>query len=475
MKYLKPLCLVILLVSSMATLAATSLTTPGSMRSTHATGPTARIDTPTTNTPIQHVVMVMQQNHTFDNYFGTYPNANGIPEGTCMPVSLSDPANEECITPFHIGEYPLQDLNHGMRIFQEEFNNGQMNGFVDSLYRRNQDGKLAMAYFDDRDIPYYWNLADQYVLFDNYFSSAHTGSIMNRMFWVSGTPGDEQNRIPEGGYGDDIVTIFDRLQERGISWKFYINNYTEGVSYRSLEELDYLPPQVQWIPLLSFDRFLDDPELSSRIVDLSEYYTDLENGTLPAVSYVLLLGASEHPISDLTLGQRVTRTMIQMLQQSDYWDNSAFIITYDDWGGWYDHVPPPQVDEFGYGFRVPTLLVSAYARQGYVDHTQLDHTSVLKFIETNWDIPPLAERDRAANTFTTAFDFSSPPREPDFVSTDRTAPPPRIEPRRIVIYIAYGAAMLFAFLIFFRADLSTRRTPQTPGSGSERPQEESVL
>ena len=94
------------------------------------------------------------------------------------------------------------------------------------------------------------------------------------------------------------------------------------------------------MPLLSFDRFLDDPELSSRIVDLDEYYTDLENGTLPAVSYVLLLGATEHPISDLSLGERATRTMLHTLMQSNSWENSAFFITYDDWGGWYDHVPP---------------------------------------------------------------------------------------------------------------------------------------
>src|SRR4030095_14853854 len=102
----------------------------------------------TTKTPIEHLVVVMQQNHTFDNYFGTYPNANGIPPGTCIPISLSDTTNEECIAPFHIGEYPLADLNHGMRIFQEEYNRGQMNGFMEALYRRNQDGKLAMAYYD---------------------------------------------------------------------------------------------------------------------------------------------------------------------------------------------------------------------------------------------------------------------------------------------------------------------------------------
>jgi len=403
-----------------------------------------------TATPIQHVVYVMQQNHTFDNYFGTYPGVNGVSTDVCMPVSLSDPENSECIAQFKVGDHPVSDLSHSDSTFYFQYQNGKMNGFVDALNRINQDGVLSMGYFDGEDIPFYWNVADRFVLFDNYFSSAHTGSVMNRMFAISGQPGSEKNRIPEAGFGD-IPTIFDRLEERGISWKYYIKNYDPTLNYRSLKELEYLPPQVQWVPLLSIDRFLDDPKLNSHIVDLNEYYTDLENGTLPAVSYVLLLGATEHPISDLELGQRTTRTMIQTLMDSSAWNSTAFFMTYDDWGGWYDHVPPPQVDKYGYGFRVPALLVSAYARQGFVDHTLLDHTSVLKFIEENWGIPPLAERDKNANNILTAFDFTSAPRAPVFIPATREVPEPRIQPRIIVIYIAYGAAMLFAFLIFLRA------------------------
>ncbi len=143
--------------------------------------------------------------------------------------------------------------------------------------------------------------------------------------------------------------------------------------------------------------------------------------------------------------------------QSDAWETSAFFITYDDWGGWYDHVPPPQVDDRGYGFRVPALLVSPYARMGHIDHTLLDHTSILKFIEENWNIQPLAARDAKANNLTSAFDFSMIPRPPILVSGTREVPEPRVEPRRIVIYAVYGAAMLFAVLIFMRA-FSTRES-----------------
>ena len=420
-------------------------------------------------TPIDHFIVVMQQNHTFDNYFGTYPGANGIPEGVCIPLTVSDPKNKQCVTPYEITNQPISDLSHSETIFFDQYQNGKMNGFVEALTKLNQDGQLSMGRFTEKQIPFYWNLADQYVLFDNYFSSAHTGSITNRMYWVAGKPGSEFNRIPEGGFGD-IPTIFDRLQERGITWKFYIKDYNAGLNYRTAKELDFLPPQVQWVPLLSFDRFIDDPELSSRIVDLDEYYTDLENGTLPAVAYVLLLGATEHPISDLSLGERATRTMLHSLMQSDSWENSALFITYDDWGGWYDHVPPPQIDDRGYGFRVPALLVSPYARMGHIDHTLLDHTSILKFIEENWDIPPLAERDAQANNISSAFDFSMAPRPAILVSDTREVPEPRVEPRRIVIYAAYGAAMLFAFLILLRAFSAREILP--PLSYEPRPPEE---
>ncbi len=420
------------------------------------------------NTPIQHFIVVMQQNHTFDNYFGTYPGANGIPKGVCLPTSLTKPTGP-CVAPFKITNQPISDLAHSNASFSAEYQNGKMNGFVDALNSANQDGRLSMGYYDGSDIPFYWNLADQYVLFDNYFTSAHTGSIANRLYWVSGQPGDKSNRIPPNGF-NDITPIFDRLQARGISWKFYIKDYNPKLNYRILPQLDYLPPQIQWVPLLSMDRFLDDPKLSSHIVDLSQYYTDLEKGTLPAVSYVLLLGASEHPLSDLSLGERATRTMIYSLMQSSAWKSSAFLITYDDWGGWYDHVPPPQIDDRGLGFRVPTLLVSPYARMGYVDHTLLEHTSILKFIEENWSIPPLAPRDAQAKNFTSAFDFSMPPRPPVLVPATREAPQPRLEPRRIVIYAAYGAALLFALLILLRAFSAREKLPRL--SYSARPPEE---
>ncbi len=401
-------------------------------------------------TPIRHVVILMQQNHTFDNYFGTYPGADGFPAGLCIPVNPADDPAGDCVRPFHIGDGPVDDLDHSITTFFAQYNEGKMDGFVSALNALNQDGRLSLGYYDDRDIPYYWNLADEYVLFDRFFSSAHSGSIWNRMFWVSGVVGSDANRIPARGYGD-IPTIFDRLQEAGVSWKFYVNRYDPFLTYRTFGESSFLDPQVQWVPLLSFDRFIDDPELAGHIVDLEEYYIDLRNNTLPAVSYVLALGATEHPLTSLAAGQRFTKNLVQALMESSSWDHSAFFLTYDDWGGWYDHVPPPQVDEYGYGFRVPTILVSPYARKGHIEGGEYDFTSMLKFIEFNWSLAPLSERSSRANNLIPAFDFDSPPRPAEILSFHRpTGDAEEAQPRRAVIYIFYGSVIVLTGIVFVR-------------------------
>lgn len=414
-----------------------------------------------TRTPIEHIIVVIQNNHTFDNYFGTYPGVDGIPPDVCMPVDPANPENQDCVRSYHLGNRPLEDLNHSTTTFFRQYNEGRMDGFVHALNLVNQDGGISMGYYDDRDLPYYWNIADEYVLFDRFFSAAHGGSVWNRMYLVAAVPGNTKNRIPKVGFRD-IPTIFDRLQEKGISWKFYVNNYNPQMNYRGLWEGDLLSPQVQWVPLLSMDRFIDDPQLSSRIVDLDEYFDDLERGSLPAVSYVLLLGASEHPLSSLEAGQRFTRNMIQALMSSEMWADSAFVITYDDWGGWYDHVPPPQVDEYGYGFRVPTLLVSPYARQGYVDSTELDFTSILKFIEENWGVEPLAERDASANSIASGFDFTNPPRSAKFIPLSRPTPETGTGLRLLVISATYGAAAIIAGVLVLMAFIPRFSLPLKP-------------
>jgi phospholipase C len=417
-------------------------------------------------TPIEHVVFLMQENHTFDNYFGTRPGVEGVPPGSCMPLRRG--TAQPCVPPFHIGQQGSLDLDHTAQAFAVQYNGGAMDGFVEGVSTQGKDGKLAMAYYDDRDLPYYWNIADEYVLFDHFFSSANAGSIRNHMFRVTGSPGatGKTESIPPGGWGD-LPTIFDRLEAAGISWKFYVENYDPAITFRtraSAPDADR-GAQVIWVPLLAYPRYIDNPRLFSRIVDLDEYYEDAARGDLPAVSFIAPAGDSEHPPGSVQAGQTLVRSLLTQLMRAPQWESAAFLWSYDDWGGWYDHVKPPQVDQYGYGFRVPALLVSPYAKRGYVDSTTLDFTSVLKFIEHNWELEPLAERDRRANTFLDAFDFAAPPRPAVLVGTDRH-PIPAARPDARVVYGWYSGAVVGVALLVATAALGSRRRWFGPRSWS---------
>lgn len=419
--------------------------------------PSTPSDPPTT-TPIKHLVVLMQENHTFDNYFGTYPGANGIPSGTLMPVNPDDPGSAK-VAPWHIGNTTITDLSHTPATFLAQFNNGQMNGFISALNKLNEDGHLSMGYYDGQDIPYYWNLAAQYVLFDQFFSSAKDGSGSNHMFWVAAVP----TPSPVRGHTisnllANVPTIFDRLQAAGVSWKFYVENYSAAINYRTMDSQGNRASQVVWVPLLYFDRFIDDPALSSHIVDLGQYYTDLRDGTLPAVSYIVPSGASEHPPENPATGERSVKNLLQELMRSSAWNSSAFMLLYDDWGGWFDHVVPPQVDAYGYGLRVPGILVSPYAKVGSIDSTQLDFTSVLKFIEANWNVAPLSSRDAAANNILSAFDFMQAPRKAEFLPSTWSPISAVKKSPTMIIYAFYGLAFLVSILVIGFAFIKQRST-----------------
>jgi phospholipase C len=405
-----------------------------------------------TTTPIKHFITLMQENHSFDNYFGTYPGADGIPAGTCIPRDPDVPGSE-CVEPFPIGERAIVDLGHNLATFEGQYNNGAMDGFLKVFEDQAETGDLSIGYYDDNDLPYYWTIADEYVLFDRFFTSAKGGSVPNHFYWVTGTPGNPENGtlLPEGF--DHVPTIFDSLEAAGVSWKFYVQNYDPAITFRNPEAGDR-GSQIVWVPILNYNRFLDDPNLFSKIVPFEEFYSDLENGTLPEVAYMVPSGASEHPPGSIQAGERFVRSIITALKRSSVWESSAFTWTYDDWGGWYDHVAPPQVDDWGYGFRAPALLVSAYAKQGYIDSTELDFTSVLKFIEMNWDLEPLAERDQQANSLENAFDFDSPPREPILLSRNRDVEELAIPNTRIV-YVAYGFGFAIPMVLALMAVLLT--------------------
>lgn len=400
-----------------------------------------------TSTPIKHFVTLMQANHSFDNYFGTYPGADGIPASTCMRLRKDKPGTPDCVRPFRLGDQSPDHLDHGPATQRAQYADGRMDGFVSAYQERGLDGAKAMGYYDANDLPYYWNVAEKYTLFDRFFSSATTGSRRNRFYWIAGVPTTGGNeRVPPGGYGD-IPTIFDRLEQAGVPWKFYVENYDPKITFRT-PGTGARAGQTTRVPLLNFARFLDNPTLFGKIADLTQYYTDLRDGTLPAVAYVVASGSSENPPSRVRTGQAFVREMIAGLAKSRYWSSSAFMWTYDSWGGWYDHVPPPKVDSEGLGFRVPALLVSAYSRRGRIDHTQLEHTAMLKFIEDNWRVAPLGERDAHSAGITGAFDFTSPPRPPELLGADRAAAPQAAH-SGLIVYLTYGGAAVLALLSCF--------------------------
>jgi phospholipase C len=422
-----------------------------------------------TKTPIRHFITLMQENHTFDNYFGTYPGADGIPKGVCMKA----PSGHPCIRPFAI-VHGSTDLGHDLRTFNAEYQDGKMDGFVTAVTAKGQKpNTFAMGHYTQRDIPWYWNMAHDYVLFDKNFTASKAGSLPNHLYWVTASPGDSKlTSLPSptsNGYGN-LKTIFDRLEAKHVSWKFYVSKYANRtkITYRHPASGD-LGSQLTWVPLLDYARYLDDPKLRSHIVDLSQYYSDLQHGTLPAVSFVAPSGASEHPPGSIQAGQTFVRTMVNALMESSSWKSSAFVVDYDDWGGFWDHVKPVQIDAYGRGFRAPMLLISPYARHGMVDHTLVDQTSQLKFIEHNWGLKPLTARDAHANDFLSAFDFSAPPREAVF----RPAGPPPAAPapaRTSIVYLLYGLAM-FGTLALVAVALVRRRRgggapPSAPAGGS---------
>ena len=395
-------------------------------------------------TPIKHFLFLMQENHTFDNYFGTYRGANGRPVKVCMPFNVAD-ASKGCALPVHLGTRSVLDLAHNSDVFKLQFRGGHLDGFQNAYRKAGVRGALPMGYYDDRDIPYYWNIADRFVLFDRFFSSAHAGSVWNHMYWVTGTPGNPKfDTLPPQGFGS-LPTIFDRLESAHVSWKFYVQNYDPSNTWRTPAKGDRASQSV-WVPLLAYARYIDNPALSAHIVDMNEYYRDAQNGTLPAVAYMVPAGSSEHPPGRIQAGQSFIRTIVTELMRSPEWSSSAMMWSYDDWGGWYDHVRPPYVDRYGYGFRVPALLVSPWARRGRVDHSSRDFTSALKFIEQNWSLAPLAGRDRKASSMMDVFDFKQAQEQPALVDASRHRDEPMIL-RSGIVYAAYGAALAFPALI----------------------------
>jgi phospholipase C len=430
-----------------------------------------------TSTPIKHFIFLMQGGRSFDNYFGGFPGANGVPAGTCLPRVLGRPRHG-CVKPFLLTGGQQPPLGASKSVIAGQYNHGKMNGFVAAYQRQGRNGSLVMGHYGQRELPYYWNAASRYVLFDHFFSSVRYGIRANRSYWVSAAaaPGGA-NAIPRRGYGKQ-PTIFDSLQAAGVSWKFYVEDYHPGETYRTASPVN---PETQTarVPLVDYRRFTQDPALAQHIVGLGQFYRDLSDGTLPDVAYLSsAAGDNERSARSIAAGQGLVRNLVTQLMESRYWDSSALLWSYDSSGGWFDHVRPPRAGHAALGFRVPALLVSAYARRGQVNHTVLDYASALKFIEENWRLPPLTSRDAKANSLASAFDFAAGPRPPALIPAGpsplaRVLPAARPLPAPVMrIYLLYGAAAAGVLVFLLAASWPTllawlrRRRKPTPGQAA---------
>ncbi|MFF4250282.1 alkaline phosphatase family protein [Streptomyces sp. NPDC001663] len=383
---------------------------------------TATASTPRTHTPIEHFVYLMQGDRTFDHYFGTYPGADGLTAGMRQAIDPAHP-NAGQVAPYSLHGSPPLSPGAGPRLVRQQYDGGRMDSFVSAFERQGRDGRVAMGHYDRRDLPFYWNAADHYELFDHFFASSLDGTRANRAHWVTGTA--------------DLkgATVFDRLQQAGVSWKFYVQNYDPKETYRSSDDLT---TQTVRVPLLDIPRFVDDRRMSAHIVDLSEYYRDLERGTLPSVAFVASSGSGERSARSVPAGQRLVRALSSQLMVSQYWSSSALLWSYDGSGGWYDHVKPPA----GRGLRVPALLVSPYVARGKVQHGRFEAASALRFVVDNWGLRPLGGRTDEARSLFDAFDFSAPPRRAELIPAQarQAALPVARRPSPVPVYAVYGAA-----------------------------------
>jgi phospholipase C len=365
-------------------------------------------------TPIKHIVVIIQGGRSFDHYFGTFPKADGYPNEIKIPVDPINKTDSSFIEPFHIEEEEndeIDELEHDAEAYNISLNGGKMDGFILAQKNEQDNSKFVMGYYDSRDIPYYWKFASEYVLADKFFSPSMTSILRNSLYFISAHPGIYESKVPDSGLNIN-KTIFDMLENNKISWKVYIENYDKILNSSKKRVERYYDD----IPVLAISRFITNQTLNSNIVDLSNYYLDIKQNNFPAVAYIYMTDSNEEAPADVKSHSEAATMSVYSLMKSKYWNHSAIILTYSESGGWYDHELPPKIDEERHGFRVPTIIISAYSKKGYVDHNFYDPTSILKFIEYSYGLPPLAKRDASANNLTSGFDFSQVPRKPLFLS-----------------------------------------------------------
>jgi phospholipase C len=422
---------------------------------------------------IQHVVIIMQENRSFDSYFGTYPGADGIPGVAGNPGTLPCLPNKHggCMRPYH----DRQDRNiggpHDQSSAAYDINGGRMNGFVlreQSVVHHCSEFDKAncvlksgppdvMGYHNGADIPNYWAYAHDYVLQDHMFQSDASWSLPSHLYMVSAwsahcavpdvalscTNQDQQPGAPpdfarhEGirnppapSYAWTDITYL--LHKYHVSWRYYVFKGAEpdceqdqAMSCAPVAQSAHTPGI--WNPLPFFTTVQQNHQLGD-IQSLSHFFTDAREGRLPAVSWITPNArVSEHPPGLVTAGQTYVTGLVNAIMRSPDWKSTAIFLAWDDWGGFYDHVVPPVVDVNGYGLRVPGIVISPYARRGFIDHQTLSFDAYLKFIENDFlhgqalnpktdgrpDLrPSVRENAKVLGSLVKDFNFNQPPRAP---------------------------------------------------------------
>ena len=419
---------------------------------------------------IRHVVIIMQENRSFDSYFGTYPGADGIPVQGGQPTAcVPDPKAGHCVRPYH----DTSDVNiggaHQASDAIADVDGGKMDGFIARAERSKgffcgptsvnpactspSAGADTMGYHTDAEIPNYWAYAKSYVLQDHLFESNLGWSLPSHLYLVSGwsarctRPGDpmschpavQKAALPPDAPGNTKGTVPDYawtdltwlLHKYDVSWSYYV---AKGYQPDCGDDAMFCAPVPQnattpgiWNPLPYFDTVRQDNQLSD-VRPLTDFYEQAQDGTLPSVSWITPAQAvSDHPPALITAGQAYVTGLINTIMHSPDWSSTAIFLAWDDWGGFYDHVKPPVVDEQGYGPRVPELVISPYAKMGYIDHQTLSFDAYLKFIEDDFlhgqridprtdgrpdRRPDVRENSPILGNLVKDFDFDQKPRPP---------------------------------------------------------------
>ncbi|HUI72351.1 MAG TPA: alkaline phosphatase family protein [Spirochaetia bacterium] len=340
---------------------------------------------------IRHVLFLLQENHSFDNYFGAFPGVDGLHPNVTV----------EGAVPFHLGTFRPANLPHGRSAVLTAIDSGAMDKFVSA-----EHSTETMGYYTGADIPTYWAYAKRFALADRFFASSVGPSLPNHLFALAANADDvvmNTLRPPSGGY--PFPSLAEKLEQAGVSWKVY-DGKKKPERFSALD------------PFPGFSSFLGDKRLRSRLVPNVQLFRDVRSGGLPAAAWIFPNPEeSEHPLTDIRTGMWYVTAVVNALMKSSYWATTVLVVSWDEYGGFYDHVAPPHVDDQGYGIRVPALIISSRAKPGFVDHTVYDFSSVLKLMEKVSGVPHVSDRDARANDIAGSLDMSGPVRAPFLISS----------------------------------------------------------